>query len=74
MRSANTGVSAFYDRLGRRRMATRLYRRVSATGTVHLYSDLTLYTRLGDWPAHIAWIFTLGALIVSLFRRRKSAA
>lgn len=68
VRSANTGVSAFYDRLGRRRDATNLYDRTAATSEVHLFACRTLYNRLGDWPAHICWIVTLAALILSCLR------
>ena len=71
VRSANTGVSAFYDRLGRRRGATDLFERTSTTDTIHTYGDLTVYARLGDWPAHIAWVTTLALLGWSMIFRRK---
>ena len=68
VRSANTGVSAFYDRLGRRRAATKLYERTASTSEIHLFNCRTLYNRLSDWPAHICWLLTLAALILSFFR------
>ncbi len=74
VRSANTGVSAFYDSYGRRRQATKLYERTAATSGIRLRSDRTLYNRLGDWPAHLCWVLSLAALFVSFFRNRKPAA
>ncbi len=71
VRSANTGVSAFYDRLGRRRGATKLFERTAATATIHTYGTRTLYSRLGDWPAHIAWAATLLLLGVAWVRGKK---
>ncbi len=67
VRSANTGISAFYDRLGRRREASALYETVSRTGTIRTYSDRTFYNRYGDWPAHLAWGGSLLLLALSCF-------
>lgn len=74
VRSANTGVSAFYDRIGRRRHATRLYETAAVTDEIRLYDDRTLYNILGDWPAHLSWISVLSALLLSLIplRRKQS--
>ena len=71
VRSANTGVSAFYDRLGRRRGATKLFERTAAVDTIHTYTNHTLYYHLGDWPAHIAWVGTLLLLAISWSRGKK---
>ncbi|MEA2064138.1 MAG: apolipoprotein N-acyltransferase [Gemmatimonadota bacterium] len=66
VRSANTGISAFYDRLGRRRQASVLDEVTAATGTVRTYDNLTFYTRWGDWPAHFSWTVTVLLLLLSL--------
>ena len=70
IRAANTGVSGYYDRLGRRRNMTALYETVSATDRIHTYSDNTFYCRHGDWPAHLAWIVSAILLLVSFFPQR----
>jgi len=65
VRSANTGISAFYDRLGRRRCESELNQTVSATETVKTYDELTFYTRHGDWPAHLCWTLVVFMLLLS---------
>lgn len=71
VRAANTGVSAFYDRLGRRRQATALFEPATATDTILTFSDRTFYNRYGDLAAHLAWILSLLLLVIS-FRGSKS--
>lgn len=71
VRAANTGESGFYDRLGRRRGATKLFELAAATETIHTYNTRTLYNRLGDWPAHLAWVGTLILLVISFIRSKK---
>ncbi len=65
VRSANTGISAFYDRLGRPRRESLLDETTSATDTVKTYGNLTFYTRHGDWPAHLSWTFVIFMLLLS---------
>ena len=67
VRAANTGVSGFYDRLGRRRKATALFETAGATDRIQTYSETTFYCRHGDWPAHLAWIVSVVLLLVSFF-------
>jgi apolipoprotein N-acyltransferase len=71
VRAANTGESCFYDRLGRRRRATELFELAATTDTIHTYSTRTLYSRLGDWPAHVAWVGTLLLICISWYYGRK---
>jgi len=70
IRAANTGVSGYYDRLGRRRKATSLYETTSKTDRIQTYSETTFYFRHGDWPAHLAWIVSVALLLVSFFPQR----
>jgi len=70
IRAANTGVSGYYDRLGRRRKATALFETLSTTDRIQTYSKTTFYCRHGDWPAHLAWIASVIFLLVSLLPRR----
>ena len=65
VRSANTGISAFYDRLGRSRKVSELDETISATDTVKTYNQLTFYTRHGDWPAHLSWTLVIFMLLLS---------
>jgi len=70
IRSANTGISAFYDRLGRRRLATVLFEQSSATDTIRTYRDFTFYCCHGDWPAHLCCAVS-SILTLLLFIPRK---
>ncbi len=70
IRAANTGVSGYYDRLGRRRKATVLYETISTTDRIQTYSETTFYCRHGDWPAHLAWIISAMLLLFSILPRR----
>ena len=67
VRSANTGISAFYDRYGRRHEASMLYDITAATADIELNNELTFYTRHGDWPAVLSILFSLFLLAVALF-------
>jgi apolipoprotein N-acyltransferase len=58
-RAANTGVSAFIDPAGRVGRHADLYERRALSGTVALRRGQTLYTRFGDWVAHLGLLVTV---------------
>jgi len=70
VRAANTGISLFYDRLGRRRRATALYERVSTTDSIFLNQEITFYCRYGDWPAYFVSTASLLLVLLSLLPGR----
>ncbi|MBN2288184.1 MAG: apolipoprotein N-acyltransferase [Candidatus Glassbacteria bacterium] len=74
VRSANTGISAYYDRLGRRRHASMLDQVAAATDTVKTGSRLTFYTRHGDWPAHLCWTLIVFMLLLSWLPAKSASA
>ncbi|MEA1996003.1 MAG: apolipoprotein N-acyltransferase, partial [Gemmatimonadota bacterium] len=70
VRAANTGISAFYDPLGRRRMATGLFVPASATDTISTSDEITFYCRHGDWPAHLASTVSILLFLLSFMPRK----
>jgi len=42
---------------------------IAGTDTVHTYTSRTVYSYLGDWPAHVAWVGTLVLLGWSWLRK-----
>ncbi|HUU27613.1 MAG TPA: apolipoprotein N-acyltransferase [archaeon] len=70
VRAANTGISACYDPLGRRRKATALFETASATDTIRAYDKTTFYCRYGDWPAHLAWTVSIMLVVLLIIPRK----
>lgn len=48
-RCANTGISCFIDRFGNVDKRTRLYESATIIGDCELNSELSIYSRYGDW-------------------------
>jgi apolipoprotein N-acyltransferase len=65
VRAANTGVSAFIAPTGRLVKELGLFERGLLVDRVALRSRTTLYTRFGDWLAHLGVAVTAGALAVA---------
>lgn len=74
-RAAATGVSQLLDPCGRRLRSIPMFHEGVALAELPLRRDLTLYTRLGDWPVALSWAILLAALAPELrrFRKRYSA-
>ncbi len=64
-RCANNGISCFIDPLGHVRAETALYARGTICESIPVTSVTTVYTRLGDWPALLCVLITLGLLIAA---------
>jgi apolipoprotein N-acyltransferase len=60
VRAANTGISGFVDPYGRILQSTDIFVPAAIVGEIRWISELTFYTRFGDWLVY------LGILIVSL--------
>ncbi|HEY4484948.1 MAG TPA: nitrilase-related carbon-nitrogen hydrolase, partial [Nitrospiria bacterium] len=50
-RAANTGVSGFIDRTGRIQKSSGIFEEAALTDTLRLHTDMTFYTRFGDFFA-----------------------
>jgi len=70
-RAAATGISQLIDPYGRSARSLPMFTKGIAVAELPLRTDLTLYTRLGDWPVLGAWVLLVGALFA---RRRPGAA
>jgi apolipoprotein N-acyltransferase len=74
-RCANNGISCFIDPYGRITQETQLYTRTAIQGKVEVRSELTFYTKHGDWLPRIcsgvsACIFLF--IIVLRLKRKKA--
>lgn len=70
-RSANTGISGLVDPLGRFHRRTELFRPASFAGTVYTSSEVTLFTRWGDWLGTGAAVAALLGIVASGWMRRR---
>jgi apolipoprotein N-acyltransferase len=69
-RSANNGISCFISPYGEISQETELYSQRFIAGTVALRSDLTIYSRYGDWLP-IACSIIAALLYLNVLLRRK---
>ena len=70
VRSANTGVSCLIDQRGDISHRTLYGQDAAFNGTVRLNTDLTFYTRHGNWILWIVWIVGLGLIALNYFLPR----
>jgi len=73
-RAANTGISGFVDTRGRVIFETPLFNEASATATLALRAETTLYTRFGDFFVGFCAIIGLYFLCVALVNGRTKNA
>ena len=71
VRSANTGVSAYTDPLGRFHGETALETSATRTYQAHTTSVTTLFVRLGDWVGMGSLLVTAGLVVLARVRRRR---
>lgn len=69
-RSANTGISAYIDPLGRVHGATPLQVEGAWTHTVQRSGVTTLYSRLGDWVSWLSAAVVVAILALGMARSR----
>lgn len=74
VRAANTGVSGVIDPYGRVLTDTRTFIPTIATASVAAMTEITPYTRLGDWPVALAALALLVGLGASFVPRRQSSS
>ena len=67
-RATNTGISAFVDPAGRIMSQTPTFKRANLMADIAPLQGVTLYQKLGDWPALLALLALLG--LVAQSRRR----
>ncbi len=73
LRATNTGITAAIDPLGRITATIPRHIRTSVQVPFGFESDLTFYTRYGDWFAWLCAIATSLALLLSFFRKTRPA-
>jgi apolipoprotein N-acyltransferase len=72
VRSANTGVSAIIDPEGELVSETKYDERTVLTGTVKEETQLTFYTRFGDYIGRLASFLAVMFILLSVTKRLKS--
>lgn len=63
-RAAATGISELIDPYGRTVRSLPMFQQGIVTGELPLRTELTLYTRLGDWPVTLAVLVLAAAALV----------
>ncbi|MDA1093999.1 MAG: apolipoprotein N-acyltransferase [Acidobacteria bacterium] len=74
VRAANTGISGVVDPYGRVVRRSQLFETTVLTEDVRLLKELTFYTRVGDLPAYLSLLLTVGAMVGAWRPRRGRAA
>ena len=70
LRAANTGISAVIDARGVVLQETPIFEQVALTVEVpRARATPTLYTRFGDWPLALSWLFLAGSALRAGIRR-----
>lgn len=69
VRSTNTGLSAIVDPLGRNAATLPVYQAGNLVGAVAPYTQITLYTRVGDTPFWLLLGVTVAMIVFKKFRR-----
>jgi apolipoprotein N-acyltransferase len=69
VRSANTGVSAFYDPAGREILATDIFTRDTIKGDITIVEGKTFYTRYGYVFSLLFIVFALIMFVLSVYNR-----
>jgi apolipoprotein N-acyltransferase len=72
-RSANTGISAFIDQRGDDHQATVYWKPSAIKGTINANSELTFYTKNGDYIARISVALMVVILAVSFFSKFRNS-
>ncbi|MBD3240690.1 MAG: apolipoprotein N-acyltransferase [Chitinivibrionales bacterium] len=72
VRCANTGISTFFDPLGRRLGSTELYERTVLCADLTLQRVPTVYSALGDWVVWFALVVALAGGGWGVYRTRKT--
>lgn len=71
-RSANTGISGFFNQRGEVVSSLDYEKKGSLSGVVHLNSAETFYVQFGDYIARIAEFLALFIFLFAVFRKRKT--
>jgi apolipoprotein N-acyltransferase len=72
LRAANTGISAIIDQNGHIRTMSNLFQEDFRTGEITPGSGDSLYLKIGDSPAWLCAILTMGVALFAWFRRERS--
>jgi len=70
-RSANTGISAFFDQRGNQFQRTEYWVQDVIFQKINLNSDLTFYSKMGDYPGRISSFITALLILVGIVNALK---
>lgn len=65
VRSANTGISSYINILGEEEIRTKWWEQDSFNVKFPVYSELTFYTKFGDWIIYLAYFMLIGGFVFS---------
>lgn len=71
LRAANTGISSVIEPTGRIVASTPVFQDATLVGRAAPLTDITLYTRFGDWASQLASLGFLGMLLWQWTNRRR---
>lgn len=71
-RSANTGISGFFNQRGEVVSSLGYEKKGSLSGVVHLNTAETFYVKFGDYIARISEFLALFIFLFAVFRKRKT--
>jgi apolipoprotein N-acyltransferase len=71
LRAANTGITAIIDQNGHILTMSNLFQEDFRTGEIKPGSGDSLYLKIGDSPAWLCVIITIGAILFARFKRKR---
>jgi apolipoprotein N-acyltransferase len=74
LRAANTGISSVIDPVGNIQGRTGVYQDATLVGRAAPMTELTLYTRFGDWASGLAALGFVGLMLDRWKNRRRNRA
>lgn len=72
IRAANTGISAIIDQNGHIRAMSTIFQEAVCTGEIQPGSGDSLYLKIGDAPAWLCAMLTLGVVLFARFRQKRN--
>ena len=70
-RAANTGISSIISASGEIQTSSKLFTETLVTGTIHILTIQTFYSKYGDIFAYLMVLFTVVLITVALLKMRR---